>query len=141
MDNNDIAQWNDEDNIYKQGENIMYSYSNFWYLKLLQGSLKSSKSVGLRIIIFYAFLYLLGIVFTSLDGSLYIEDDKIGYIEDIVNPFFMIALAISTYLVFVLVQKFKFTFWGSESEFDDNSGLNHAVRFTEEKKQEYRNLI
>jgi hypothetical protein len=116
-------------------------FDKFAILGLLYGPDATGNTASIRIILFFVILFLVGIGFSAIDGSIYIKGDPLGYLEDPANPFYMIALGISTYLVLALIRKFKLTFLGSEHRFDRKGGLLHAVEFDNEREAKYRAFV
>ncbi len=68
-------------------------------------------------------LYLLGILLTSYDGSIFFPDARIGFAEDYANYFYMAALGISVYFAVLLLREFRVIFQGGVEEVDRLRGI------------------
>lgn len=117
-------------------------YSDFPILGWVFAPYQEGKTLAFRLIAVYGGIYLLGCAVTWLDGTFYLpEKDLLGYIEDPVNVFLTLALAISTYLVHSLIRRFCVAFFGSEKGFSPSGGILQAVDHNPEGLKTYQGNI
>ncbi len=121
-------------------------FEHFRVLKLIYGTRNARAVVAFRIGILFFGIWIIGAALTLTDGSFYIRDGnlengKMGFIQDPVNPFYLLALAISTYLVYLLTLRFKSTFYGTENGFDKTRGILQVADLDSTREDRYRTLF
>lgn len=104
-------------------------YSQFGILRFLFARSAVDRSIVPRLIGFYGSIYVVGLLLTAAEGSLIIDGPALGYLEDMNNPFYMLALGISSYLVFSLVRRYDATF--NMTADGTRGSLLHAIKLGE----------
>ncbi len=91
----------------------------FILLRFFYEPASRGRTLVFRLLWVFAGLYILGCVLTYFDKSIYIEGPLLGYLEDPGTPLLLLALSISTYLVYSLMERFKRTF-GAAARLDES---------------------
>lgn len=117
-------------------------YAKFLVLKWVYAPYQDRRTLAFRLLALFGGIYVLGIVVTWLDGTLYLRGrELLGYIEDPVNPFYMLALAISTYLVHSLIRRFSLAFLGAENGLNPQGGILQSIDLRGQTLKAYEDTL
>jgi hypothetical protein len=78
--------------------NFLYNFNGF------------PRSILMRVVGLFLGIYILGLMLTSLDGSVNLGSKGLGYVQDVANSFFHISFIMSFYLIYRLGLKFSHLF-------------------------------
>lgn len=113
---------NKMENFFREKSTLL---ENFYILKYLL-DVNHAKS---KIFLFFFLIYLVGILFTLLDGSIYFADNRLGYFEDVPNYFYFFSF----YLSVILLNKLKSLFFATFGN-DNKENIPRFINCTDEQE-------